>query len=367
MEMVNPDEDPGAATADPVFQLNVVLWMLQPMHQGHVTPRPVLHEVGYAVKWIGAPLTAPAEVERKLATEVGIRGTPQPDVFASGPPGGSWPVMECKASAFAPDSSTAQQARNILARTSDVTLPAGAAPEELVVGAGVWVTRMEESAALGLTLATLQGELETAGLVPPSAGVIGLSSSDDGVTVQHTVGELPSPMEEALSDPVTVVPRVDSAEAVPRPLYIIPFDPGVTQHPAEARRCLQILQERARMEAASKIGRAQIPANLVLDGQELLKGATFGMSARWRETNDRAKAAALIVKHLADVVRNCGVDPKLSLRDRGAYPTVDLTLHTKEERDSCANAIVAASAPEISQLPYEQLELLGQEEGLPGE
>jgi hypothetical protein len=74
-------------SGDPLFQLNAVLWMLQPMPGDSSAVNAVLHYRGYAVRSMGQTLTADASLERLLAVELNLRGAPAPDVLASAPVG----------------------------------------------------------------------------------------------------------------------------------------------------------------------------------------------------------------------------------------------------------------------------------------
>lgn len=345
--------------ADPVFQLNVLLWTLQPLpasvrHRPYVS---VLHDAGYAVKALGAPLTCDGETERRLVTEFGLRRPPNPDVLASAPSGAAWPVLECKASSFGVASSTASQAKKILARSHDVALPAGAPPGETVPGAAVWLTRAEEGAQISQTLVELAQDLESRGLSAAPHGILGLASSEEGVVLARQAGALPAPMSEALAEPHVVVPKADPIEEDPRPLYFLPYDPGVEQEPKERKRCIRILLERARVHAVSHLGRSQPPMTVVLEGLTLLREATFEMSSRWRQINDRNNAASEIIKHLRKAVAEMR-DPPKHTHALSGQPRLEITLETAEERDDCTEALLSYTLPEVSAIPPTQLAMI---------
>ena len=137
-------------TADPVFQLNCVLWMLQPLPTLQVPggvggpPNPVLHAAGYRIRALGMRLTAPPATEAALAGKFGLRGRAAPDVIASAPEGEHWLAIECKASSFGPESTTSHQALKILAQAADLSLIPVAPDGTAVPGAAVYATRSQQ-------------------------------------------------------------------------------------------------------------------------------------------------------------------------------------------------------------------------------
>src|SRR6266581_3195760 len=76
---------------DPIFQLNVLLWLAQPLPSGDAIT-PLLHSGGFEV-------------------QVGVR----PDVILAKESSGKFAITECKGSSFGSGSSTAHQARTLLA------------------------------------------------------------------------------------------------------------------------------------------------------------------------------------------------------------------------------------------------------------
>jgi hypothetical protein len=135
-----------------------------------------------------------------------------------------------------------------------------------------------------------------------------------------------------------------------RPLYLVPFDPSVEQSEEERNACLRILLARARAEAASRIGRSPAPGNTVIEGCELLEGATFGLSKLWRDNNARDGAAHEVLKFVKAALG--------TLRGRAPYVVdgngprrIEIHLKSEEQRQECAEAALAMPLPGEVHLP----------------
>lgn len=277
--------------ADPLFQLNAVLWMLQPHPAQSTAVNAVLHRHGYAVRSMGQTLTADADLERLLATELELRGAPQPDVLASAPAGDPWPIFECKKSFFGMDSSTSSQASKVLARGADLSLAVGARPCQQVDGCVVFVTQDDQAEALQGTLEGLRAALQQAGAPTAPAATMGLRlETGVGLMASVAAGLFPGPGGTALADDVVVVPAAGSEENA-RPLYLVPFDPSVEQDDDERVHCLRVLLARGQAHAASVLGRGPAQGTAVLQGLELIDAATYGLAKYWRDTSARDRLA----------------------------------------------------------------------------
>jgi hypothetical protein len=341
----------SSLAADPVFQLNTVLWMLQPLPDQPGAIRPVLYRAGYRVRALGKPLSTPAEVERSLAVNLNLRGMPAPDVLASAPPGRPWLVFECKASSFGSKSSTSAQAIKILARAAELSLVAGSPPGVDVPGCVVYVTRSDQAADLQTTLDGLAARLRAASLEPASAGTLGMRvETGVGLIVEQAGGQLAEAAREALDGGVVVL-AASGPEEDARPLYLVPFDPSVEQTADERTRCLRILLARARAYAASLIGRSPAPGTAVLEGAELLHGATFGLSKFWSDTQARTAAAHETLRFVKAALRSMGRSSAPFMTDGSSPVRIEVTLNSDGHRQECAEAIMTARLPEGPELP----------------
>ena len=339
------------SSGDPLFQLNTVLWLLQPLPNRVGALRPLLHDAGYRVRALGKSLTASADVERLLATELDLRGAPAPDVLASAPDAQSWPVFECKASSFGSESSTSQQATKILARATDLSLVAGSPPAVAVPGCVAYVTRRDQVDDLQATLDALAEVLRSVGLTPAASSTIGMSvETGVGVVVGPVAGELPGPAGEALSEPVTVLEAAGTDEDA-RPLYLVPFDPSIEQSEEERNACLRILLARARAQAASSIGRSPAPGNTVLEGHDLLDSATFGLSKLWRDNKSRDAASHEVLKFVKAALGSLRGHSAPFVIEGNGPRRIEIHLKSEEQRQECAEAVLAMPLPGEVHLP----------------
>lgn len=345
--------------ADPVFQLNTVLWMLQPSPAFPHAIDAVLYKAGYSVRQLGGRLTAPAHVEALLAQTLGLRGVPAPDVLADAPDADPRLVFECKASSFGRSSSTAEQAQKVLARAVDLSLAVGAALGKTVPGAVVYLTRDDQTGALAQTLMELTAQFDEHKVPTAPTSVLGVSAEPgEGVIVSLSEGTLPGRAGDVLAEPCVVVPAAGDGE-VARPLYLVPYDPSVEQTDEERDRCLRVLLERARTHITSLIGRAAPPTTVVVDGMQVLADATYGLSAYWLDISARDAAARRALGFAKTALRQLKpTAPEVTERSSNP-PRLEVRLTSAVERDAAANGLMAAVLPgDLDALDDAQQELI---------
>lgn len=332
-------------SGDPLFQLNTVLWMLQPLPEKPGAVYAVLYHQGYAVRALGKALTASAKLERRLASELDLRGIAAPDVLASAPMSDPWPVFECKRSSFGPQSSTSHQALKILARAAELSLVAGSPPGVEVKGCAVFVTRDDQAARLQATLDELSATLEDARVTVAPASTIGIRvETGIGLIVRLVGGSFPGAGGQALTTDVVLL-RAAGPDEDARPLYLVPFDPSVEQDEEERSLCLRILLARARAHAASMIGRGPASGTVVLEGHALLDAATFGLSKFWRDTKARDAVSHEVLRFLkAGLAAMRG--PSAPFVTEGSGPKrIEVVLRSEDHRQECAEAVMAYPLP----------------------
>jgi len=115
---------------DPVFQLNLLLWMAkdQPRDNEFYRVRPLFRELGYDIHYVENPFSFP-EITRKAIeeSEIDISQKPEPDLVLRDQDHRKALYFEAKKQSFGPSSSTARQARGHLIATgpafSEVYMP----------------------------------------------------------------------------------------------------------------------------------------------------------------------------------------------------------------------------------------------------
>lgn len=341
--------DPDSILADPVFQLNLVLWMLQGLpDRGPV--RPLLREAGLLLESIGRRLSIAPEHRPRLR-ELGFGdGAPGPDVVATDLEECPAVAIECKSNSFGPESSDARQAARILVAAQSLPSllgrPGGA-------GQVAYVTQYGDHERLADALVVLRERLAEAGLRCAVCWTLGLVRVPEGLAIARSERLAPPPtLMSLLVSPAVVLRLADDQD--PRPLYLIPWDPSVQQEPAMRKFCQDVLFARVAQAAAARIGQTVPPAPVSLEGRWLLTEATSGLAGRWRDRSavDRAESECVeLIKRalgpMADRVRlrieGNPIRMEVELRDQAtveaaalAVARLDPTMHEPIESGQLA-------------------------------
>jgi len=263
---------------DPLFQLNIILWLTQPMPpQGSITP--LLHQKGFSVYAIAPTLSVPPGIalavqRSSLQTQQRVR----PDVVLKRETDLNFALVECKASSFGVATEQAIQARTFLLLADELLAEVlGLSPEQIHASILAYALPHSESALLKATLSTLSNELRRHHLPTGDSTIIGLDiDSRDLRVVFDKSGSRFFSIASGSHTVMQVQPGDD-----PRPLYFIPYDPDVHQSPEENLFCKRILFERIHSVVLAAVGRASSPESLTLNIDNLLNEATFGMFGLW--------------------------------------------------------------------------------------
>lgn len=283
---------------DPLFQLNTALWMLHPQ-AGSTPARAALYHAGYLLHSFGRTLPVPFPKQAAVGELVQKgKGHPDPDVVAERPEGSPYLLIECKRSSFGPDSTTVGQALKLLAIAEDVS-ESLAAPDGTHATV-VYLVRAPQHDAMADTLTSLRARLAAHGLGHGDGAALGLSRSHDGVYVEwsHKVG-IPSGAEGIHETPVLKVPSDED----PRPLYFLPWDPGVEQSEEMRMFCRGLLFEQVRVLALGEVGRVEAPRRLELDIRVLLDTACNGLLNKWRKNDDVRRVVDAVLNFLVDTLK----------------------------------------------------------------
>jgi hypothetical protein len=101
-----------ALIRDPVFQLNLLLWMAKEQPPGDYRVRPFFFELGFNIIYIEQPFPLPEETSRRaVGSALAISTAPEPELILGHASNGKALYFEAKANSFAPESSTSKQAR----------------------------------------------------------------------------------------------------------------------------------------------------------------------------------------------------------------------------------------------------------------
>ncbi len=314
--------------ADPVFQLNVVLWALEDLPE-MTAVQPVLRRAGYRVESLGRSLLLPAD-ERTASALCTITGSAdrspcRPDLFLENQDDPATLVVELKSRGFSEDSSNVRQAVKLIVGSQN--LAESYAETQPRPGHVVYGTVESDAVRLAETLQGLSESIASNGVPAAPTAVVGISVDDGGARLSTpALSDLPEPARRALQTTATVLHRHGEDDI--RPLYVIPWIPGIahTQNPELQADGYRELTARIIVEAMAVVGQAVVPTpTLKITGTALLSRATFGVFDRWLDA-DRRKFAAAATNVLSDALESLGGFQRQS-RD-----TISLSLSSHEEQ-----------------------------------
>jgi hypothetical protein len=161
-----------AILRDPVFQLNILLWMAKEQPADHFRVRPLFHELGFSVMYIEQPFPFPDDSVRAMdASGMEISRQPEPELMLRRMKDNKALYFEAKAGSFGPNSSNRKQALGHLLATgpafNDVYAP--------LTCLLCYVLPADERALMADCLASLSAELSGKSLEPGRHSVHGLS------------------------------------------------------------------------------------------------------------------------------------------------------------------------------------------------
>jgi len=280
--------------SDPLFQLNLVLWLTQPLPEDSDLV-PLLHQCGFSVYAIAPALAVPPDV--LLAAQgatVRVQRSGRPDVVLTHEEERRFAFVECKASSFGPGAEAAEQARAFMLmaglRAAEVLGLDASQVTDSILG---YVVPDSQKLSLQQTLTALTHELTSYKLPAGRATILGLQASTKQLTVSvDAVGATFLSLAAGIHAIMRLQPNTD-----PRPLYFIPYDPDVSQSEDERLFCKRVLFERIHSGVLAAIGRANPPITVTLRPNELLNDATFGMFSLW-QNRDSAKHMRAVCRQL---------------------------------------------------------------------
>ncbi|HXF05946.1 MAG TPA: hypothetical protein VNM72_11100 [Blastocatellia bacterium] len=275
---------PNELIKDPLFQLNALPWLAQPLpDENEISP--LLYKQGFTVYAI-APLLGPPPDLRLVAQEarISMQERVRPDVVLTHEGDRKFGFIECKASAFGPTSSPAEQARSLLVvagpRAAEVL---GLSSGQVLASLLGFVMPENDREPLTQTLARLCEELDKNGLPAGQFSILGLVLTDTDISIMiNDLGSTFFALSPGANPFMKREPDTD-----PRPLYFIPYDPDVAQSEQERMLCKRVLFERMQSTIIAAVGRANPPTELSLESQKVLNDAMFGMYGHWENRDSR--------------------------------------------------------------------------------
>ncbi len=327
---------PTELVEDPLFQLNVLLWLAQPLPADNEIV-PIFHRQGFTVYAIAPLLTVPLDMRLAIQqAQITVQGSFRPDAVLAHKPDRKFAFIECKKSSFGPTSSTAQQALSILLAAGErPSEPLGLAPADVKESVVGYFLPGEQAATLYQTLGQLTETLSNHQMQAARFTILALQTGANELSV--TIDDAGAEFFSLKSGSYPIM-RLET-DTDPRPLYFIPYDPDVT-YSSEREKifCKRVLFERLHSAVLVAVGRVNPPVELSLGLDSLLNDATFGMYAQWENRDSARHMRGLcrqLMRSLAQSV-NSVAQSVFRQNERGTW---DIKLDSVEQQEKAIDAL----------------------------
>jgi len=286
---------------DPLFQLNLMLWLDQQQPHQDYYIYPLFNISGLNIYSIGPLLSLPPDIILHISDKIDIQKRARPDLILKVQKDNKFCILECKASSFGPASSNATQAKTLLLMAGSIiseVLGIGKRDENkcmlcYLVGSGK-PELMEE------TIKSLKEEINKE--VSLDLGDFGYFRIEPvGLSILLYYSEKAKDfLHITENSPVEVIKFEEETD--PHPLYFIPYDPNNPQQTSEEQElCRRILFERIWSEIISKVGGSVAPCKVQFSTEELLVSATFGIYKIWEDNDAKRNIKNIVKRFLFDI------------------------------------------------------------------
>ncbi len=359
-----------ALISDELYQLNLVLWMLQPVpHSGNASRRaskqgqpkaasfpgiinPVFRKAGFHLYAIEPSLPLPLELREKLRISgVEASYSPCPDVIIKSG-ANEFAIIECKKSLFgdgagqpADHRRPQRQARGLFLNEPGVLSGALAlGPSGVKATTVLYLFPSNGRADQTEGIEAINAALRKAGFATASLSAFALEVANKWVVMksQRVKIKQPAPtwIPGAAKSRTWQVQKIDRADSDPRPMYIIPWIPrGGAGSDGPAKR---LFGSRIMAWVVMQIGPAAAPAVLTFKVDDALRHATMGHFDRWENKEEKN----LLRKNARDMIRRRigKAKPESLITDASAVPG-EITVNLAD--DAIKAAIIEALRGEI--------------------
>ena len=267
--------NPNEAIHDPVFQLNLLVWMAKEQPQNGYRVRPFFHEHGFQLHYIEQPFPFPTEARnliestaQSLSLEINLN--PEPELTIQRHTDGRAIYFEAKAQGFSQESSNSRQARGHLLACglsfAEVYKPLAGALLDYVVPS-------EDMDSMRNCLSMLKTGLKLARLEAGDFAVDGLSIR--GTELAYHLDKPISALLSTSEIEVAVMKGLDQ-ETDPSPLLLVYSDEDCPDS-ARAGYYRRVLQNQAVANLLCILHRRTDEQILEISAQELLTLTTIGV------------------------------------------------------------------------------------------
>jgi len=299
---------------DPLFQLNLAIWLALPQPIGKGFVYPLFHKSGLSVYLIGRLLSLPPSTKLKIAEESDFQDGAKPDIILEKDSADRICLLECKASSFAEDYKAARQARALLLIVGPILsevlgLQIGAHKEGILC----YLTGWDQTESLEQTLMTLNNKIMTkTNLITGDFGCFGLKPTETGLLLDY-----PDKVKRFLSihdePPVKIMDILDGTD--PRFYYSIPYDPTVSQSEREGAFSRRLVFDKELSYIIAAIGEAAIPSSVVLTIDDILNFVTSGLYDKWVDNQARKPLKKMVRDYVTKIFSGIGEMLRNKIRD----------------------------------------------------
>ena len=266
--------------ANPLYQVNLVLWMAQP--SANLPIKPVLYEAGYRLHDIEPELPLPLDLAGALADdEIAISDPVSPDVILDSPKK-EYLLVECKASMFGGPRpgekacSQLRQARALLLLMPKVLASTlGLQPADVAESKVLYLTRLDGEVPQAKGVCDVGKELESRGYAIVDCGIVCLTVTKKGIELTKCkgTGQLPPSIKRELANDVQVH-EIEGKDVDGHMLYYLPWMPGATNVKDEYGQA--VFGSRVLAAATEVIGPLRPPCQAKLEVDAILRGQQWG-------------------------------------------------------------------------------------------
>lgn len=259
---------------DPVFQLNLLVWMSKEQPQEACCVRPLFHEAGFEWMAIEQPFRFPVETAKFIDEinekgEIRIHPHPEPELVVKRSRDQAALYFEAKSNSFGAGSSTSSQGRGHLVATGPVFAEVYAPLEQALL---VYVVPKDVSVPMRECLQDLALQLRDFGLTPGDAAVDGLAVADAAI---HYCFDAPS--RDVLGIGESRIPIMENIaeDTDPSPLLLIYSDEDC---PDDERRGYyrHVIQNQAIATMLCELHRLNVGESITLSAARILELTTQG-------------------------------------------------------------------------------------------
>jgi len=320
---------------DPLYQVNVTLWMLQPQPQGHVQVKAILRDAGFKLRFIEPLLPLPPDLLARLQRDsLAVSGSPpSPDLLLDGSEKTAV-LWECKRNTFGKqpdkDDRPQRQARSFLLHTPPVLVSAlAASPASLRNTQVVYLTCLAPAHDQSEGLQHVHAELTAKGYTVSPFSVLALSADKTRVLLRQ-VGTASTPVRglEGLASNPAIIQESPDPDTDPRPLYYLPWMPESEPEPSDYNQ--RAFADRVLAAVTKVIGLTRLPGEARILFDDALAAATHGHFRLWRNKNTKAA----IVDAARDVIRKVlkKAVPEVQIQPVAGQPSPGLAVSLPDEK-----------------------------------